>query len=201
MIMPKLRSGPATPMTKKLGDKEGYFDAGANAQMHRDFGFTGSLETPNKPAPYARGGDVMPKSGIPEHPMGGSIVDSQKHPNGGAMLIHDHGGFSHVRPDGQVTHHTMDGGMCKGGGVKMAEGGSVDEARGGKIRLPGSIRTAISKRHSPIETPPRNPNQTTTPRNRMSGGVMPYGVEPSAEPMVAGSEQDIPTLRRGGRVR
>lgn len=74
-------------------------------------------------------------------------------------------------------------------------------ARGGKTRLPATMRPAIAKKHSPVETPPRNPNQTTTPRNRMSGGVMPYGVEPSSEPMVAGSTQDIPQLRSGGPVR
>lgn len=77
-------------------------------------------------------------------------------------------------------------------------------ARGGmagmRTRLPRDMRPAAARQHSPIETPPRDPKLTTTPRNQMSGGEMPYGVEPSAEPDMAGSEQGIPQMRRGGRA-
>lgn len=74
-------------------------------------------------------------------------------------------------------------------------------ARGGKVRLPGKMKPAIAKQHSPINTPPRNPNITVTPRNTMPGGQMAYGVQPSAEPDRAGTTQGIRQLRGGGRVR
>jgi hypothetical protein len=76
-------------------------------------------------------------------------------------------------------------------------------ARGGitghRQRLPRSMKPAMMRPRSPIETPPRDPGITTTPRNQMSGGALGYGVEPSAEPDTAGDGQGIPQMRRGGR--
>lgn len=79
------------------------------------------------------------------------------------------------------------------GGVKMA--------RGGRAKLPRGMKATALQAHSPINTPPRNPTRTTTPRNIMPGGAMAYGVQPSSEPNQAGSEQGIPQLKDGGKVR
>lgn len=81
--------------------------------------------------------------------------------------------------------------------IHLARGG----AAGKHVRLPRGMKPVGERMHSPIETPPRNPNLTTTPRNEMSGGQMPYGVEPSSEPDMAGSDQGIPQLAHGGRMK
>ena len=85
-------------------------------------------------------------------------------------------------------------------------------ARGGMANLPG-MGMRHKKPHKPklpggalnegsaLNRPPRNPQNTTTPRNAMPGGQMGMGVEPSAEPDVAGSEQGIPQMSHGGRHR
>lgn len=67
-------------------------------------------------------------------------------------------------------------------------------------RIGKAMRPKAESMHSPINTTARNPNRMTSPRNLMPGGEMNYGVEPSAEPDTAGSDQTgIPQLRRGGR--
>ena len=72
-------------------------------------------------------------------------------------------------------------------------------ARGGAhVPLPHGMRLPQARHHSPINTPPRNPNMTTTPKNDMAGGQMAYGNQPSAEPDEAGADQGIPQMRRGG---
>lgn len=73
-------------------------------------------------------------------------------------------------------------------------------ARGGMrhATLPRGMKAPIMQHHSPIETPPRNPKFSRSPRNEMPGGQMAYGVEPSAEPDMAGSEQGITQMKRGG---
>jgi hypothetical protein len=81
--------------------------------------------------------------------------------------------------------------------IKLARGGALHM----NVPLPRGMKPHVARHMSPIETPPRNPNLTTTPRNEFAGGQMPYGVEPSAEPDQAGSEQDIPQMARGGRHR
>lgn len=53
----------------------------------------------------------------------------------------------------------------------------------------------------PINRPPRFGRNATTPKNMMPGGEMAYGVQPGSEPDAAGTEQDIPQLRRGGMAR
>lgn len=113
--------------------------------------------------------------------------------------------------------------MAHGGGMGMGHqdsstyvGGNRREehgmAMGGHARLPRSM-TPMAERHrssigsgagpgmSPVEKPPRNPTMSTSPRNSMPGGQMGYGVEPSAEPDQAGSEQGIPQMKRGGHHR
>ncbi len=91
---------------------------------------------------------------------------------------------------------------AEGEPMRKADGGSVDKyARGGRARLPRGMKPPAMQSHSPINTPPRNPTRTVTPRNIMPGGAMAYGVQPSSEPDPAGSEQGIPQLRNGGKVR
>lgn len=84
---------------------------------------------------------------------------------------------------------------------ESGEGDRMGKARGGRATLPKAMKAKALQSHSPINTPPRNPTTTTTPRNIMPGGAMAYGVQPSSEPAVAGSGQGIPQLADGGRVR
>ena len=74
-------------------------------------------------------------------------------------------------------------------------------ARGGfagrRVRLPRDMSPAGERPHSPINTPPRNPNVTSSPANDMAGGQMPYGMQPSSEP----SGGDMAQMHRGGRTR
>jgi hypothetical protein len=81
----------------------------------------------------------------------------------------------------------------------------LDLARGGfaghRQRLPRAMKPEGMRPHSPINTPPRNPNMTTTPTNDMPAGQMGYGVQPSAEPDAAGSEQGITQMHKGGLAR
>lgn len=79
--------------------------------------------------------------------------------------------------------------------------GEKKMARGGRARLPAGMKATALQRHSPINTPPRNPQRTTTPRNIAPGGEMAYGVQPSTQPAKAGTKQGIPQLARGGRVK
>lgn len=80
--------------------------------------------------------------------------------------------------------------------LKLAGGGGFPHMR---PRLGPAMRPKAEKMHSPINTAPRNPGRTTTPRNAMPGGQLGYGVEPSAEPDQAGADQTgIPQMRRGG---
>lgn len=121
-------------------------------------------------------------------------------------------GYAH---GGEVSRGGDDAGLYRGeGSIKASEDiGRHDNgyARGGhageRVRLPRGMKPPAERRHSPIgdEMPinraPRRPEISTTPRNDMPGGKMPYGVEPSAEPDAAGSEQGITSLRHGGRLR
>ena len=71
--------------------------------------------------------------------------------------------------------------------------------------LPRDMKPMAGRHRSPIgngrsNAAPRDATHTTSPRNAMPGGEMAYGVEPSAEPDMAGSEQGIPQFRRGGMV-
>ena len=76
-------------------------------------------------------------------------------------------------------------------------------ARGGRPHMPHGMaaRPMSGGSEMPINQPPRFARKTTTPRNIMPGGEMAYGVEPGSEPDVAGSEQDVTPLRRGGRAK
>lgn len=76
-------------------------------------------------------------------------------------------------------------------------------ARGGAMRphIPRSAMPKGGHEKSPINTAPRNPQRNPSARNAMPGGQMGYGVEPSAEPDDAGTEQGIPQLARGGRAK
>jgi len=65
-------------------------------------------------------------------------------------------------------------------------------ARGG---LPPALRAG----KPPIGQAPR-PSRQVTPRQAVPLGGAPMGVEPSAEPNAAGSEQGIPQLRKGGQA-
>lgn len=153
------------------------------------------------------------------HPHGHHVVHVEHREHDGAVVHHHHhGGHSVHHADGRITHHHPDGSPvhdARGGGIEhmhdpegeyahRARGGGEHEEhlrRGGMAHLPHGMKPPGMRPHSPIETPPRNPNMTTTPRNMMPAGEMGYGVEPSAEPDMAGSEQGISQLRRGGRAK
>ena len=152
------------------------------------------------------------------HPHGHHVVRVEHHADGRVLHHHDHGGHTVHHPDGHITHHHEDGTpahMAAGGHAmghqhdssEYVHGGAAEHharhgdgmAMGGRTRIPRSFVPQAERRRSPIETPPRNPMHSTTPRNSMPGGQMGYGVEPSAEPDMAGSDQGIPQMRRGGR--
>lgn len=157
-----------------IKDGQGFFDAG-HAATHRDFGFTGSAaEVPRQS--FAKGGAVS------------------KANSGHADVAQDRALISKM----MKQHEAAEGDEP----MRKADGGSVDKyAGGGRARLPTGMKATAMQRHSPINTPPRNPTKTVTPRNIMPGGAMAYGVQPSAEPAQAGSEQGIPQLKDGGKVR
>lgn len=97
------------------------------------------------------------------------------------------GEFEPIHPDSPDTtapHHTE--GYARGGFA------------GHRASLPRDMKPMAERHHSPIDTPPRNPNTTKTPRNAMPGGQMAMGVQPSSEPDQAGADQGIPQMRHGG---
>ncbi len=179
------------------------------------------------PQNYAKGGnvhphghhvthaEVTPHGTILHHKHGGF---SHLHPDGN-MTHHDEGGMEMPPSSGPSA---INGGAGPGEGTFVAKqmaskavgqheshdhpgepGTDLELARGGrslKARIPGSMKPKGTANHSPINTAPRNPQRSVTRRNEMPGGELPYGVEPSSEPDVAGSEQGIKQLARGGRV-
>lgn len=176
---------------------------------------------------YAKGGhphgfDPMP--GGTESGPHGTIVH---HRHGGFTHHHPDGTTTHHGADGMEVampqHASINGGHGPGEGTlvekRMAsappqapDSGEPDGdegmpamARGGRsglrARIPQSMKPKGAANHSPINSAPRNPECSVTKRNQMPGGQMPYGVEPSSEPDVAGSDQGIPQLARGGKMR
>lgn len=162
------------------------------------------------------------------HPHGHNVVEVEKMSDGRIIHHHAHGGHTVHHRDGHISHHHEDGSpaMAEGGGMGAvgmhsdsstyvgggaaehhARHGETHMAMGGHARLPRAMTPRAERRHSPIgngspvEKPPRNPNMSTSPRNSMPGGQMGYGVEPSAEPDQAGSEQGIPQMKHGGHHR
>ncbi len=104
------------------------------------------------------------------------------------------GQFSEIHPD---SPDTSGPGMSE----KYARGGFT----GDRPSLPRGMKPHAARRHSeigsemPMNKPPSNPNLSTGPRNTMPGGKMGLGVEPSAEPDMAGSEQGITGMKHGGQ--
>lgn len=78
--------------------------------------------------------------------------------------------------------------------LHLARGGMPS----GKIRMPRGMRPAAARTRSPIGG--QKPDSMTTPRNNYApSGQMGMGIEPSAEPDQAGSDQGIPQMHRGGK--
>lgn len=173
---------------------------------------------------HAQGGMIHHHAhgGYTHHHPDGSVSHHMAH--GGCIAHHAHGG--HMAHGGEEHHDGTYVGKMAHGGHHMAHGGKhPDEAedralfgkmiaehegkphhenhlaRGGMPRLPRGMKPKMEQHHSPINTPPRNPNTNTTPRNAMPGGEMGYGVQPSSEPMDAGADQGIPQMAHGGHRR
>lgn len=210
-----------------LKDGEGFFDGG-HAETLRNFGFSGSAPVVRQS--FANGGRVAKaKPPFAAQTQAGSIegkhdsselAHRMRKANGGGVQVPMAAPFP-VEPTSMPRQMQADG----TGGVAMAKGGHADaaqdraliskmmkeheasegermgKARGGRARLPTGMKAKALQRHSPINTPPRNPTRTTTPRNIMPGGQMAYGVQPSSEPDRAGSGQGIPQLSNGGRAK
>lgn len=183
-------------------------DNGMNFQNYAEGGAVGgSAHT------YAEGGKVK------GHPMGHHVTHVTHDPATNAVMMHHaHGGFTMHHPDGGISHHGADGQPAMatgGGGDHPGEGTFLERARGGRAHMPPPhkkpMQQAMPKERAtePDDTAPRNPMRNPSRRNAMPGGQMPYGVEPSAEPDVAGSGQgiddmpssDSPAMARGGNVR
>lgn len=214
---PSVTPAPARrrPAPKTFTDKSGWDDdvLPRTDRSGRDDPAAPAIDRSNFYSPNRSSADEAYGRGVDERGAahGGHIVRTEMDANGGCVMHHAHGGRTHVHADGSMTRHPPGGMPSQGGhadeaqdrklfGHMMAEHeGAEGKARGGPI-VPRRMKPIAARRHSPIETPPRNPNTTTTPRNIMPGGKMAYGVEPSDEPDVAGSTQGIPQLRRGGRA-
>lgn len=165
---------------------------------------------------------------IHHHEHGGHTVHHTDgrithHMSDGSPAHMAHGGIEGMHDSSEYVHRARGGGIeAEKGLIKKAfrehenaehhgEHEDLHLARGGyagkAASLPRGMKPAASRHHSPIGSempvnkPPRNPGMTTSPRNAMPGGQSPYGVEPSAEPDMAGSDQGISQLRRGGRAR
>lgn len=104
-------------------------------------------------------------------------------------------------PQGMGPDGSAPGGMKKGGSISRAEDEKQDRkmmirmiaaeekkegragmAMGGHARLPRGMKPPVAHSRSPINTPPRKPQVTRTPKDDMAGGQMPYGMQPSSEP-------------------
>lgn len=145
------------------------------------------------------------------------------HEDGSPVHAAHGGGIEHMHDESEYAHRHL----ARGGHFTEAEDERQDKAmvergiheheahdhkgekptalhlrRGGiageRARLPRGMKPTAERRHSPIETPPRNPTLTATPRNQMPGGEMAYGVEPSDE---GGEDQGLTPMRRGGHAR
>ena len=173
------------------GSSEGYDSKSANPP------FAGSkpTETPAVDQSYAKGGEHM-------HPHGHHVIHVEHHPDGAVVHHHAHGGFTVHHADGHMTHHAMGGEECHARGGEQhssGEGTLVERMKGGdsedhmafggakRPHLPRNMTPKVGRsrplgEESAVNKPPRNPAQSTTPRNAMPGGEMGMGVEPSAEP-------------------
>lgn len=154
-----------------------------------------------------------------EHHHDGTVVHhhahgghTRHHPDG-TMTHHDahgghvghmaHGGIENMHDSESEYAHRAKGGdeaedkaMVKKGirehedQEHHGEHSDIELAHGGAMpRIPRSFKPQAGKNKSPIETPPRNPQRMRSPRNEMPSGQMGMGVEPSAEPFEAGSDQ------------
>ena len=83
--------------------------------------------------------------------------------------------------------------------LHLARGNRVPNSR---PRLPRGMKPTSERPHSPVGKPPAmTAMRTPMGRNRAPGGPMDLGVEPSAEPDVAGSDQDLGgALSHGGHM-
>ena len=156
----------------------------------------------------SRGGDMaqdkaMVRKGIHQH------EDHEHHGEHTDLHLRDGGSMPHDgERDSSSAHGYNVGGpaMMQPGQpmmgqrpMGMAKGGHA-MSMGERPRVPRAMRPRAMARKTPFGQPGK-PEKTVTPRQSPSDGSMPYGVEPSAEPDVAGSDQDIPQLRGGGRAR
>lgn len=142
------------------------------------------------------------------------------HDHAGEHLEHDaRGGIEHMHDSSEYAHRARGGDGDEAQDKAMVKKGIHEHEdhehhgehtdlhlRGGgfagsKPRIPRAMRPAAAKVKSPINTPPRDPARTTTPRNTFPGGAMGMGVEPSAEPDQAGMDEGIPQMSRGGKRR
>lgn len=138
---------------------------------------------PGMPMARAEGGSIG--GGLPQYARGGDHEDRMSDKRMMTKAIHEH--EVHDHPGEKETKMRL--------------------APGGRMRTPRKMEPAAMKTRTelgggmPVNKPPRNPARTTSPRNSMPGGQMGYGVEPSAEPDVADSDQGISGMSKGGHRR
>ncbi len=177
---------------------------------------------PDSKSAFAHGGNA--------HPHGHHVVHVEQHPDGSVVMHHGHGGMSVMHADGHMSHHDHTGAIvhaAHGGaqhhqdastyvgqlqrglegakaheaaeGEHLATGGTAGEyGMGGRAgmhpRLPRGMKPAAGRARSPIGGPP------VARRNPTPNAGMGMGVEPSAEPDVAGTLPGAPAMRKGGRL-
>ena len=144
---------------------------------------------------------------ITHHGMDGTPAHMMR---GGIEHMHDESEYVHRARGGRAEEKSMIRSAFKQHDMHEHDGAKehLELARGGRSqKLPRGMKEPGMRVHSPIgdempvNRPPRFGRNSTTPRNDMPGGQMAYGVEPGSEPDVAGSEQGIPQLRKGGIAR
>lgn len=217
------------PMAHASGGHIVHHKHGGHSIHHPDGHVTHHHHDGSEARHMARGGEMMHMHPHGHHVMrvehhsDGRVL--HHHDHGGHTVHHPDGHISHHHEDGSpVMGHEGEGmaavGMHSDSSTYVGGGAAEHHARhgdgyamGGHARLPRSMTPMSERKHSPIgsgapmggmspvEKPPRNPMHSTTPRNSMPGGQMGYGVEPSDEPDMAGSEQGIPQMKRGGHHR
>lgn len=206
-----------TPQFAKGGDVHPQGHQVSHTEDHGDGSFTAYHKHGGFTHHHANGGvthhDAM---GMQMKARGGAAFDPHN------SHMHDESEVAHRAQGGMIgdTAHTFAGGGDVAQDKAMVKKGirqheehdhkgeprtDIELARGGRHpRLPRNMRPHAAHAH-PIgeekpafNRPPRNPMQSTTPKNSMPGGVMPYGVEPSDEPEMPAAGGG---MRRGGMRR
>lgn len=179
--------GHSVTHTERMADRE--------VHRHSHGGFTVHYDDGRAPTHHG-------KDGVPAYHTGGTAGEYAK------------GGHADEKQDRTLIKKMM---AEEDKGEGMARGGHVKRHPHHKMPTPAepmpmgraaAPKPAPMQGGMPINRPPRNPQRSPSPRNEMPGGVMPYGVQPSAEPDIStgsvGNAPGVPIgagMKRGGKMK